>query len=439
MPLLFPCSSFGSSFRSALRLRGSILTRLPRRGTGPRLLLRTGFFAALGCAGLPALHAAPAPAAPDVIVFTNGDQLSGKFLRSAGGTVTFHSDIAGDVNVPWDKVKELRSGTVFAVFEKGQHLTKTPLDKVPQGTVTIQGDKLEVRRVIGWASGGTTEGAMGQGLGEAKEIAFKNTDFVIDETTFLNEVRHEPNLLHGWAGSLTGGASFVEATQNTMTFNGAVAMVRVVPGVNWLLPRNRTTANFNGSYGKITQPQAAGAPSLPDVKTAVYHADAERDEYFSPRFYVLAETAFDHNFAQGLDLQQIYGGGVGVTILKRPIASLDLKATVQYEKQLFLDGAAGTSQNLIGSTFSEAYLLKLPHNIVFSEQGSYLPAYNNMHDYSANETSNIGFPLYKRLSFSVGSVDTYLNDPPVESFPAAPNKRNSFELTTGVSYSLGPH
>jgi Protein of unknown function, DUF481 len=393
------------------RLRLSVLVR--GRGTSAVFLFAGLLVSARqGCAAAPA---------SDVIVFTNGDQLSGKFLRSTGGTVTFHSDMAGDVNVPWDKVKELRSGTTFAVFEKGQHLTRTPLDKVPQGTVTVNGEKLEVK----------------EATGETKEITAKNTEFVIDEKTFQDHVRHEPNLLHGWAGSLTGGASLVEATQNTTTFNGAVAMVRVVPGVSWLLPRNRTTVDFNGSYGKITQPQAAGAPALPDVKTAVYHADAERDQYFSPRFYVLGETAFDHNFAQGLDLQQIYGGGVGVTILKRPMSTLDLKGTVQYEKQAFLSGAASPSQNLIGSTFSEAYLLRLPHNIVLTEQGSYLPAYNNMHDYSANETSNIGFPLYKRLGFSVGSVDTYLNDPPVAVFPAAPTKRNSFEFTTGVTYSLG--
>ncbi|MGC2544710.1 MAG: hypothetical protein WA426_02600, partial [Silvibacterium sp.] len=38
---------------------------------------------------------------PDTIIFTNGDQLSGTFVREVGGTVTFHSDIVGDFNVPW--------------------------------------------------------------------------------------------------------------------------------------------------------------------------------------------------------------------------------------------------------------------------------------------------------------------------------------------------
>src|SRR4051812_34376350 len=56
----------------------------------------------------------------DVIVFTNGDQLTGKFLNSSGDTLFFTSDIAGDIKVDWAKVKELRSSQQFAVIEKGK-------------------------------------------------------------------------------------------------------------------------------------------------------------------------------------------------------------------------------------------------------------------------------------------------------------------------------
>jgi hypothetical protein len=414
MPLLSPAPSPSSS-------QTTLSTRiLSSRMTGFALF-------ALLCVSLSgSLYAKPAPAPklpPDVIVFTNGDQLTGKFLRSTGGAVAFHSDIAGDINVPWDKVKELRSATTFAVFEKGIPLTKTPATSVPQGTVTVVDQKLAIK----------------QASGDVKEIPTKHAAFVIDETTFDRQIQHSPNLLHGWAGALTGGASLVEATQDTTTFTGSVALVRAVPSVTWLDPRNRTTLDFNGSYGKITQPQGDGAPPLPDVKTAIYHADAERDQYFSPRFYVLAQTAFDHNFSQGLDLQQIYGAGVGRTVIKRPKQTLDIKATIQYEEQQFLNVSAGTDENLIGSTFAAAYLLKLPRNIIFNEQAAYIPAYNNVHAYSANETSTVSLPVYKRLSFTVGTIDSYLNDPPIVVFPAPDNKRNSFEFTTGVTYSLGPH
>jgi hypothetical protein len=358
---------------------------------------------------------------PDVIVFNNGDQLTGKFVRAVSGNVVFHSDIAGDLTVGWDKVKEIRSANKFAVIEKGQPLTKAARAQVPHGAISVENQQMHIN----------------PSTGEPKTLPVKDAAYVIDEPTFNKEIRTQPGLLHGWSGEITGGASIVKATDNTTTFNGTAALVRTIPEVNWLDPRNRTSIGFNGSYGKITSPAfTVGGVTTPSTfaKTAIYHAEAERDQYFSPRFYVLAQTAFDHNFSQGLDLQQIYGGGVGWTVLKTPKQMLDVKATVQYEKQSFLTSGAGSNQDLIGSTFAANYGLKLPKDIVFTEQVSYIPAYNNSNAYSGNESSTLTLPVYKRLGLSVAAIDSYLNDPPASE---PPTKRNSFQFTTGVTYSLG--
>src|SRR5271170_4896585 len=56
--------------------------------------------------------------APDVIVFTNGDQLTGTLVRGVGSSVVFRSDMAGEVTVPLDKVRELHSTGSFAVLRK---------------------------------------------------------------------------------------------------------------------------------------------------------------------------------------------------------------------------------------------------------------------------------------------------------------------------------
>ena len=240
-------------------------------------------------------------------------------------------------------------------------------------------------------------------------------------------MRGKTGFFHGWNGALTAGATEIAATQDTTTFNGGVALVRAIPDVPWLSPRNRTTADFTGSYGKIS------SPGQPDVKTAIYHADAERDEYFTERVYALGNVAFDHNFSQSLDLQQIYGGGIGWTVLKQPKQTLDLKATVQYEKQQFINAAPGENQNLIGSTFAAIYTRKLPANIFFTQQLAYIPAWNNLHAYSVNEINTFALPVYKRLSISLGTIDSYLNNPPL-TVPAT--KRNSFQFTAGVTYNL---
>ena len=59
---------------------------------------------------------------PDVLIFTNGEKLIGHLNRSNGATVTFKSDMAGEVKVEWSKIKELHSSQRFAVIKNSSSL-----------------------------------------------------------------------------------------------------------------------------------------------------------------------------------------------------------------------------------------------------------------------------------------------------------------------------
>lgn len=369
----------------------------------------------------------PADPAPDVLVLSNGDTLHGKFVSETAGKVTFHSDPLGDVSLSWDKIKEMHVNENFAVLDK---------------TVKLRGKKSQQQIPVGMLE--LSNGAVivhPENAAPAPPIQVKDAQFIMDEAALNKEIYRQPNFFTGWNGPATLGATLVTATENQYAVSGAVSLVRVVPTVSWLNPHDRTSTDFSGSFGKITQPgyvvPASGTTpasfvAATSTKTAIYHADAERDEYFSPRFFVLGQTAFDHNYGQDLDLQQIYGGGIGWTAIKRPKHELDLKATMQYEKQDFITGAAGTNQNLVGSTFSATYLLHI--KLLSLTQGlAFIPAYNNSAAYSANETDTFAVPAYKNLSFSLGTMDSYLNDPPV-SLP--PTKKNSFQFTMGLTYAI---
>jgi Protein of unknown function, DUF481 len=360
--------------------------------------------------------AAAAAPASDVILFTNGDQLTGKLLREVGGSVTFHSDIAGDVTVTWDKIKSIKSGQQFAVIQQGQHISrKTPDADVAQGSVQVQDDQVAVS-----GTGGAT-----------KDIPVKDAQYMIDETTYKREIKANPSFKYGWAGAVTAGATLIQATQNSRSFTGAATVVRTIPTVSWLDPRTRTTFDFNGAYGSITQPGTLG------TKTNIIQGDAEQDWYFSPRFYFLVDAAWDHDYSQGLSLQQSYGAGVGYTVIKTPIQQLDVKFDVHYEKQqyfvtpnIFPPPPLTPSKNLIGADFGDTYKLKLPHGLVFNQTAVITPAFNNSNAYSALATAGLLFPVYKRLGFTVGTLDNFLND------PAAGSKKNSFQFTAGLTYSL---
>ena len=307
----------------------------------------------------PAQAQGPAAAAPpDVLVLTNGDTLHGKLVNELGGKVTFHSDPLGDISIGWDKIKELHVSESFAVVDKNLQLNgkgkKATAAQIPTGPLEVADKSITVHSENGATSA---------------PIPVANALYITDKATLDKQLFHAPGFFAGWNGAATAGAAVVAATQDQYTFSGAIGLVRVVPTVSWLTTRNRTAFDFTGSYGKITE------PGVTAVKSALYHADAERDEYLSPRFFALGQVAFDHNFAQDLDLQQIYGGGFGWTVLKDPKEEADLKATVQYEKQAFITDSAD-NQNLIGSTFSVAY--NLHTKLVTYTQGlAFIPAYNN--------------------------------------------------------------
>jgi hypothetical protein len=398
-------------YREATPLMNSFLTR-------KAVFLRAAAFVLLG-ASMAGAQAAP-QSTPDVLVLVNGDTLHGKLVKAIGGAVTFHSDIIGDVTVTWDKIKELHSSQQFAIIPKGVELQgKKKASQVPVGTVDVTNQTLTVT---------------GKNV-PAEPIPLGNAAFIVDEPTVDKLLHHEPSFLQGWNGAATAGATIVAASQNQYTVSASVGLVRTVPNVPWLNARNRTSVDFSTSYGKITQPAYTIPGETPTyvpavvTKTSILHADAEHDWYFSPRMYALAMTAFDHNYAQGLDLQQIYGGGLGYTVLKSPKQQLDVKATVQYEKQSFDDD---TGDNLVGSTFGALYQR---HSKLFNfTQGlSYIPAYNDFNAWSANETDTLAFPAYKNLSFSLGTLDTYINNPPA-GYP--PTKANSFQFTMGFTYAI---
>ena len=357
---------------------------------------------------------------PDVLVLSNGDTLHGRVVQEAGGTVTFHSESLGDITLSWDKIQSLHTSEVFAVMTpEMKKRTKRAALNLPTGTVEVSKGLVTLHP----ESGATIA-----------PIPVKDAQVIVESSVLDKELNHEPGFLQGWNGAATAGATLVTATQNSYAVSGSVGMVRTIPTVTWLDPRNRTSFDFAASYGKITQPAyTSGGVFTPatSTKSSILHLDAERDEYFSPRMFGLGQAAFDHNFGQDLNLQQIYGGGLGWTVLKTPKQGADLKATMQYERQSFITGTPA-SQDLIGSTFSADYSLKL--KLVSYTQGlAFIPAYNNTRAYSATETNTFAFPAYKNFAFSVGTLDSYLNDPPTT---APPTKRNSFQFTMGLTYAI---
>jgi hypothetical protein len=357
----------------------------------------------------------------DTITFSDGEQLAGKLISVLGGTVTFHSEILGNVTVPLEKVKTLKTAQPFAAVEKNQHVTrKTAVEQIPVGSISLKDSAVSVS----------------PDHAEAKSIPSSQIASLLDAATFHREIQSESDFLYGWAGSITLGASVVEATNSAQTYTGSVALVRSIPTIAWLPPASKTTLNLSGTYGLAKNSEIFSEGEVFQAastsKTNILHGDAEWDKYLSPVIFGLVNASADHNFGNGLQLQQAYGAGLGWSIIKQPKENFDIKAILLYQQQQFYNGVEsglGTpSVNLIGADLNESWSRTFAHNVKFNEYITLTPTFNVVRAYSAVGNANFVFPVYKKLNFTLSSTDNYLGDPP-EGF-----RRNSFQFTSGITY-----
>jgi Protein of unknown function, DUF481 len=354
----------------------------------------------------------PAAPPPDVVIFKNGDQLTGTLVRGEGSNVIFKSDIVGEVTISMDKVKELRSNGSFIVLKKDEKITRT--SRQP-GSITFADDNATLTHPNG----------------APETVSEKDLGYIIDSATFNKEVIDNPGIWYGWNGSITGGATVLQSTSFGQTFTAGVSLIRAIPTVPFLPPRTRTTFNLLETYGKLTQPTVPQTnPPTPDAvaKTSIFHTDFEHDKYFTPSVYALVGFGFDHNFSQGLDFAQIYGVGIGWTAIKDAKQELDLKADIHYQRQNFTPPTVNL--DLIGSSFGEAYTRTLPGKLLFTESGTFIQSWNDFNAWSAIAAAGLNLPVYHRFSLSVNLLNNYLNN------PAIGFKNNSLQFVSGITYTL---
>ena len=300
-------------------------------------------------------------------------------------------------------------GQRYVVVGKGVKLTRrTDISRLPKGAVAVADQTVLVEPAPG---------------APPRKVPVGDAAYVVDEATFQNVLFHNPGFFEDWKGAVTGGASIVEATQQARTFTGGVALIRAVPAENWLSLRNRTLIDFSASDGFITQ------PGTPKIKTAIYHADFERDEYFRGKdLYASGRPPSTTTSRKASTCKPMPAAGVGYTAIKKANETLDFKGSMTFIKQEFQ--APGNNHSLLGSNFVETFTHKSARGILFLQQIAFTPTWTHLEAYSAAAGASVSVPVFKRLGFTTAISDNFLNNPPLGF------KKNSFQLTTGLTYTL---
>jgi hypothetical protein len=365
-----------------------------------------------GVLNLPVTAQKSAAASTDVIVFKNGDQLTGTLLRQIGNAVVFKSDMVGEITVSTSKLSELRSRGSFAVLKKHEKLALTTREP---GDITLSNDTITVV----------------DPSGAPEPVAVKDVDFVVDRPTYDKEMKGKPGIWYGWQGSIAGGVNIVESTTTGQSYRLGINLFRAIPTVPDLPARSRTIFNLAENYGKLSTPviPQTTPPSPRQVaKVNIFDTNFEHSRDFTPHMYGLVGLGFGHNYSEGLNFWQAYGAGPGWTVIRDSAQQLDLSVDLHYERQNFQGSTP--RRNLIGSNFNGTYRRTLPYKMLFTLRGTYNEAWNDFHAYSAAGAAGLAMPVNKRFSLNLDIRDDYLNN------PASGYKKNSLQFNTAVGYRL---
>ena len=349
----------------------------------------------------------------DVIVFVDGERLIGELKGATGKQVHFHSDMGFDVHVGWAKIKELRSSKRFAAIPKDLIVRKAEdASKVPQGTVELAAtagpaQNLEVRKAL---------------TSPPQTVPVNEVSTLVGEPSFEASMKPQ-SFWHGWKGGGTVGASIQSATVSSRSVFTSFDMSRSDHPEGWREMRNRTSIGFNSFYSLTTQ--AYSDPS----KVSMFHAEAVQDHFFKPRFFAFVGTTFDHNYSQGLDLVQAYGGGLGGEVIKTDRTSFEVRGGIGFMNQTYSSDPS-LNRKLVGSRFGQSFSHTFKNGISFFEQGGVRPAWNDMKYFFAGANMTLRVPVYRGFSLNIAGFDNYVNNPPPYF------KRNAAQVTMGINYSF---
>jgi hypothetical protein len=345
----------------------------------------------------------------DVLVFKDGDRLTGQMERAERGVVIFRTNKLGEVRVSFSEIKQLICVDQFAVLKQGVRVTKA---NAIIGRLEVENDKVIVIPLSG----------------PHVELSEYDVAYAIDDKTFEHEVSRKAYFHEGWTATASLGASVVRGSNDSVEINSNLYMTRTLPGVDYLPRRNRTSLSIRDTYNVTKRADYYNDGATVDDHSHIFNADLERNEYIREHFYILGSYSFYRNYASGLLAQHVLGAGVGYTLINNYVQQLDLKTDFNRNAQYFNDYT--TNDILWGQKLAADYRRELPGNITAQIMVDYTPSYNLPHKYQANGNAIVTLPVYRNIGISFTTTDGYLNNPSYGS------KRNTFQFSTNLSYSF---
>ncbi len=331
----------------------------------------------------------------DTMSLKNGDHLTGTIESSDGKTLVLKTDYAGDLKIQWAAVTSMESSQTLHIALKG--------GETIVGSVTTNGDNLVVATKT---TGNVT-------APKADVTAIRDD---AEEAVYERQVLH-PGLADLWSGVVDTGFNVTRGNSETLNYNLSGTATRTSDRDKISVYTTAIYANNSITGTTIT--------TAHDIQGGV-----RGDLNVSPRIFVFAQTDFQFDQFQDLNLRNTLGGGAGYHVIKSAHTTFDLLGGATYEQEYFSTNLTRKSAEVVlgedlsmkfGKRFTLGETLSLYPDVNTSERGQYRFLFN----------ATAAAALKGWLSWQVTYNDQFLSNP-INGL-----KKNDTILTTGLRVVFG--
>jgi putative salt-induced outer membrane protein YdiY len=345
------------------------------------------------------LFAFPFVALGESVTLNNGDHITGDIEDSDGKALTLKTAYAGDVKIQWPAIKELSARTPIYVTTEDK--------KTISGSVALNGPNLTVQET----SGTMVEVPM------AKITAIRSSE---GQNSYERSLH--PAWNQGWNVGATVGLGLARGNSDTTNFNTSLALDRKTLTDEIKMYESSVYASNGLKGGGVTANAILGG--------------VRYDHNITEKLFAFGAGDFTHDELQGLDIRQIYTGGLGWHLIDKPnITTLDVLAGINYTQETYsgtpTTPAPTVTRHLPGITLGEDFMHKFGGSTTLNANAYFYPDLSDLSQYRFSLDASLATKINNWLAWQVGLSDRYVTNPPI-----AGTKSNDLILATGLNITF---
>ena len=345
----------------------------------------------------------------DQVTLKNGDRLSGTVVKSDGKTLVIHTDAAGDIELKFDDIQDIKTDAELHVSLKG--------GKTAVGPVTTSDGKVNIATKSGPVEAPTSD--VTQIRNDAEQAAYDKS---------VN-----PGLLHGWNGGINLG--FSVARGNSETENLAIAFNAIHTALHDKIMLYASSIDTTNNL------------ATPSTVANLNQGGLRYDRDLNPKVFAFVSGDFMSNALQFLDLRQVYSGGLGYHAIKSDNTVLDFFGGLNYTHETYSNGTEvpptppsttptgvfvsyGVTNRFVALTLGEEWDQKVGKSTAITQNVGFYPDLQQTGNYRFTFNFGTVTKMKKWLGWQNQFGDIYVSNPPIGA------KRNDLIFSTGLNISF---